>query len=64
MWDTKKQVKAAATSAMKSACEVIGNKDIEHMTDKIITAITKPSVPDSALSWSVISRLISCSDSA
>jgi elongation factor 3 len=42
MWDTKKQVKAAATSAMKSACEVIGNKDIEHMTDKIITAITKP----------------------
>jgi len=42
MWDTKKQVKAAATSAMKAACEVIGNKDIEHMTDKIITAITKP----------------------
>jgi len=42
MWDTKKQVKAAATTAMKAACEVIGNKDIEHMTDKIITAITKP----------------------
>jgi len=42
MWDTKKQVKAAATNAMKSACEVIGNKDIEHMTDKIIVAITKP----------------------
>jgi len=42
MWDTKKQVKAAATSAMKAACDVIGNKDIEHMTDKIIVAITKP----------------------
>eukprot|EP01083_Nonionella_stella_P037181 101379_1 len=36
MWDTKKQVKTAATNAMKSACEVIGNKDIEHMTGKII----------------------------
>ena len=42
MWDTKKQVKAAATEAMKAACEVIGNRDIEHMTNKIITAITKP----------------------
>lgn len=42
MWDTKKQVKVAASGAMKSACEVIGNKDIEHMTSKIITAITKP----------------------
>jgi len=42
MWDTKKQVKVAATDAMKAACDVIGNKDIEHMTDKIIVAITKP----------------------
>jgi len=42
MWDTKKQVKVASTSAMKAACDVIGNKDIEHMTDKIIVAITKP----------------------
>ncbi len=42
MWDTKKQVKAAATEAMKKACDVIGNRDIEHMTDKIIVAITKP----------------------
>eukprot|EP00566_Odontella_aurita_P036480 CAMPEP_0113545932 /NCGR_PEP_ID=MMETSP0015_2-20120614/11533_1 /TAXON_ID=2838 /ORGANISM="Odontella" /LENGTH=194 /DNA_ID=CAMNT_0000446347 /DNA_START=85 /DNA_END=666 /DNA_ORIENTATION=- /assembly_acc=CAM_ASM_000160 len=32
MWDTKKQVKTAATAAMRGACEVIGNKDIEHMT--------------------------------
>jgi len=42
MWDTKKQVKTASTKAMKAACEVIGNKDIDHMTDKIITAVTKP----------------------
>jgi elongation factor 3 len=42
MWDTKKQVKDAATLAMKSSLEVIGNKDIEHMTGKILTAITKP----------------------
>jgi elongation factor 3 len=42
MWDTKKQVKVAATNAMVSSMEVIGNRDIEHMTDKILTAITKP----------------------
>jgi len=42
MWDTKKQVKSAATEAMKAACNVIGNKDIEHMTGKIIVAISKP----------------------
>mmetsp|Transcript_19208 Transcript_19208/g.28697 ORF Transcript_19208/g.28697 Transcript_19208/m.28697 type:complete len:1038 (-) Transcript_19208:524-3637(-) len=42
MWDTKKQVKTASTAAMKSACDVIGNKDIDHMTNKILTAITKP----------------------
>lgn len=42
MWDTKKQVKAASTAAMKAALEVIGNKDIEHMTDRILVAITKP----------------------
>jgi len=42
MWDTKKQVKVASSSAMREALKVIGNKDIEHMTDKILTAITKP----------------------
>jgi elongation factor 3 len=42
MWDTKKQVKVAATEAMVSVLGVIGNKDIEHMTGKILTAITKP----------------------
>jgi elongation factor 3 len=42
MWDTKKQVKVAATEAMKSALDVIGNRDIEYMTAKILVAITKP----------------------
>merc|ERR1719276_699747 len=42
MWDTKKQVKVAASEAMKSSLDVIGNRDIEHMTGKILTAITKP----------------------
>jgi elongation factor 3 len=42
MWDTKKQVKVAATATMQSALDVIGNRDIEHMTGKILTAITKP----------------------
>ncbi|GAX16349.1 elongation factor 3 [Fistulifera solaris] len=42
MWDTKKQVKTAANEAMQSALEVIGNRDIEHMTDKILKAITTP----------------------
>eukprot|EP00977_Amphora_coffeiformis_P008072 scaffold1806_cov156-Amphora_coffeaeformis.AAC.1 len=42
MWDTKKQVKAASTAAMRAALDVIGNKDIDHMTDQILVAITKP----------------------
>jgi len=42
MWDTKKQIKTASKEAMQAAMEVIGNKDIEHMTAKILTAITKP----------------------
>jgi len=42
MWDTKKQVKKAASEAMREALKVIGNKDIEHMTEQILTAITKP----------------------
>ena len=42
MWDTKKQVKVAATTAMREGLKVIGNKDIEYMTEKILTAITKP----------------------
>jgi len=42
MWDTKKQVKVASTGAMREALKVIGNKDIDHMTENILTAITKP----------------------
>jgi len=42
MWDTKKQIKQAATAAMREALKVIGNKDIEHMTEKILIAISKP----------------------
>jgi len=42
MWDTKKQIKKAATEAMREALKVIGNKDIEHMTEKILIAISKP----------------------
>merc|ERR1712174_6859 len=42
MWDTKKQVKLASKEAMRAALDVIGNKDIEHMTGKILIAITKP----------------------
>lgn len=42
MWDTKKEVKTASTNAMKGSLDVIGNRDIEHMTDKILTAIVKP----------------------
>merc|ERR1712176_1044780 len=42
MWDTKKQVKKASTDAMRAALEVVGNKDIEFMTERILVAITKP----------------------
>jgi len=42
MWDTKKQVKKASTETMKLALEVIGNRDIEHMAGKVLSAITKP----------------------
>ncbi|KAL7579535.1 hypothetical protein ACA910_007910 [Epithemia clementina (nom. ined.)] len=42
MWDTKKQVKDAASEAMKGALEVVGNRDIDHMTEQILVAITKP----------------------
>jgi len=42
MWDTKKQIKKASTDAMETSMNVIGNKDIEHMTGNILQAITKP----------------------
>jgi elongation factor 3 len=39
MSDTKKQVKDAAIGAMTGACDVIGNRDMEHMTGDIVKAI-------------------------
>ena len=42
MTDTKKQVKVSAKKAMGSACDVIGNIDIEHMTVHILRSITNP----------------------
>jgi elongation factor 3 len=40
--DTKKEVAAAAISAMTASCDVIGNRDIEHMTSHILKSITNP----------------------
>eukprot|EP01041_Mallomonas_annulata_P002265 gene2265-4408_t len=42
MSDTKPQVKEAAHSAMIASCDVIGNRDIEHMTEHIVRSITHP----------------------
>jgi len=42
MSDTKPQVKEAAHAAMVAACDVIGNRDIEHMTEHIVRSITNP----------------------
>ena len=42
MTDTKKEVKDAATAAMTASCDVIGNRDIEHMTSHILRSITNP----------------------
>lgn len=42
MNDTKKDVSQAAYLAMTNACNVIGNRDIEHMTDKIVRSIANP----------------------
>ena len=44
MNETKKEVSQAALGAMTAACEVIGNRDIEHMTSKIVRSITNPEV--------------------
>jgi elongation factor 3 len=42
MTETKKEVSAAALEAMTASCDVIGNRDIEHMTQNIIRSITNP----------------------
>lgn len=42
MTDTKREVVEAASAAMSAACDVIGNRDIEHMTPYILRSITNP----------------------
>jgi len=42
MSETKREVSQAALEAMTAACDVIGNRDIEHMTPKIVRSITNP----------------------
>jgi len=42
MSETKKEVAKAAHEAMTAVCDVIGNRDIEHMTSKIVRSITNP----------------------
>jgi len=42
MTDTKKEVAAAAGAAMAASCDVIGNRDIEHMTKHILRSISNP----------------------
>ena len=44
MNENKKEVSTAALEAMTAACEVIGNRDIEHMTTKLVRSITNPEV--------------------
>lgn len=46
MVDLKAAVAKAATDAMTSACDVVGNRDIEHLTGDIIRSITHPDEVD------------------
>lgn len=47
MWDTKKEVKEAATATMTKCTETIDNKDIEKFIPKLIECIAKPTeVPE------------------
>lgn len=47
MNDVKKNIKDASFVTMTSCCDVVGNKDIEHMTTHIVKAIQTPSeVPE------------------
>lgn len=47
MWDTKKEVKEAATNTMTKSTETIDNKDIEKFIPKLIECIAKPTeVPE------------------
>ena len=47
MWDTKKEVKQAATATMTKATETVDNKDIERFIPKLIECIADPAeVPE------------------
>lgn len=47
MWDTKKEVKLAATATITKATETVDNKDIERFIPKLIECIADPSeVPE------------------
>ena len=46
MSDTKKQVAEAAKAALTASCEVIGNRDIEHMTPFIIQSFISRFFPN------------------
>lgn len=47
MWDTKKEVKQAATATITKATETVENKDIERFIPKLIECIADPSeVPE------------------
>jgi elongation factor 3 len=43
MSDPKRDVASAAHDALVAVCDVIGNRDIEHMTSKIVRSIVVPS---------------------
>ena len=40
--DLKQEVVAAAEKAMVAGCDVVGNRDIEHLTKEILRSITHP----------------------
>jgi elongation factor 3 len=40
--EAKKEVSAAAIATLTAACDVVGNRDIEHMTANIVRSITNP----------------------
>lgn len=42
MWDSKDEVRVAATAAMTSICGLISNKDIEQFIPALINCIAKP----------------------
>jgi elongation factor 3 len=47
MADPKKEVAKAALETLVATCDVIGNRDIEHMTPKIVRSIVQPAdVPE------------------